>query len=49
MKKGIEVARKENLENIKKIVKRLYGKGSTIKEIIEITNLTEEEINKILE
>ena len=47
-REGFESAQKENYEKIKKIVKKLYEKGSTIEEIIEITNLTKEEIEEII-
>lgn len=48
IKKGLEDGKKQGMEeSMKKIAKRLLKKGTTIKEIIEITDLTEEQLKKL--
>ena len=48
MKKGLEDGKKQGMEeSMKRIAKKLLKKGIPIKEIIEITDLTEEQLKKL--
>ena len=46
--KGLEEGLKKGTQKVFEIVKKLFQKGKSIEEIIELTDLTEEDIKKIL-